>query len=298
MGILENAQQVFANFGEAMQKFYESIVANLGNIVEAVIGIILVLLAVKVINALAKRIIKKSIAKKIAKNPNSLAAKKSETLASMLTSVVRYVVYFFAIAAILGILGLSATVGSLLATAGIGGVALGLGAQAFVKDVVAGVLMLFEDQYAVGDYITAGQFTGTVESISLRTTRLRLTNNEIATIPNGLIDTVVNYTRDNYTLFFDVDIAYETDIGEAQRIMLEVGKQYAETSKNVVSGPMPVGAVAITPKRVTLRMSFSVAPLSQWQVERELNAAVAQAFKEHNISQPDFSNFVEVKNGK
>ena len=64
MGILENAQQVFANFGEAMQKFYESIVANLGNIVEAVIGIILVLLAVKVINALAKRIIKKSIAKK------------------------------------------------------------------------------------------------------------------------------------------------------------------------------------------------------------------------------------------
>lgn len=295
MDIFENARETFVNFGVTMQNLYDSFVANLGNIVQGAIGIVLILVAVKIVNSLAKRIIKKSIAKKIAKHPDSLAAKKSETLAAMLNSVVRYTVYFFAVAGILSILGLSATVGSLVATAGIGGVALGFGAQTFVKDVVAGFFLLFEDQFAVGDYIMVGEYTGTVESISLRTTRLRLVNNEIATIPNGHIEVVVNYTRDNYTLFYNVDVAYDGDISEAQRIMLDVGKEYAKSSKHVVTGPVPVGVVAITPKRATLRMNFSVAPLSQWEVERELNGAIAKAFKKNGVQQPDFSSFVEVK---
>ena len=87
------------------------------------------------------------------KHPDSLFAKKSETIAIVIQSVIRYTVYFLMIASILDQLDLGITAGSILATAGIGGVALGLGAQGLIKDVASGFFLLFENQFAIGDYV-------------------------------------------------------------------------------------------------------------------------------------------------
>ena len=288
------------NFFEQIKASIESFLGGLGEtattVILAILQILLIWIGAKVIIAILLAVIKKALKKKIAKHPDSLAAKKSETLLTMLSSIIKYTVYFFAVAGILGVLGLGATVGSLVATAGIGGIALGLGAQTFIKDVVSGFFLLFEDQFAVGDYIQAGNLTGTVEGISLRTTRLRLVNNEIATIPNGLIDIVVNYTRDNYLLFYQIAVAYGEDIAKAQNVLLATATEYAQSSKEVVNGPIPVGVVTVEPTRVTLRVNFYVKPLSQWQVERDMNLAVSQAFKENGIAVPDYDSCVIINN--
>ena len=272
--------------------FFEDVWEHVDELLWTLIRIALILVVAHILIRISKRIIRRSIRKRVLKHPDSLAAKKAETLATMLNSIVKYTVYFFAAASILGVVGLGATVGSLLATAGIGGVALGLGAQTFIKDVVSGFFLLLEDQFAVGDYIETGEYAGTVESISLRTTRLRRANNEIVTIPNGLIDAVVNYTRDNYNLYFDIYIAYDQDISVAQRIMMDAAARYAAQKDACQSGPIPMGVVSVEPNRVLLRLSVYVKPLAQWEVSRELNRAVSESFK--GIRVPDYENMVVV----
>lgn len=284
----------FEKLWNSIVNFFKGILDSAGDILMVILEILLICLAAKILIAIGTAIVKRSLKKKIEKNPTSLSAKKSETIITMMSSVIRYTVYFLAIASILGVIGLGATVGSLIATAGIGGIALGLGAQAFIKDVVGGFLLLFEDEYAVSDYIKIAGLSGTVESISLRTTRLRLANNEIATVPNGQIDTVINYTRDNYLLYFDVEISYAEDATRAFELMQQVGVQYAEGNANVISGPIPMGITKLSPGKVRLRINFYVKPLSQWAVSRELNAKIIEAFKTNQIEVPDYQNCVVI----
>lgn len=262
------------------------------DILMALLSIVLILVGTHIVIAVAGKIIDRSFARKIRKNPGSLAAKKSETLSTLFKSIVRYVIYFCAVAGILSVLGLGATVSSLLATAGIGGVALGLGAQTFVKDIVAGFCLLLEDEFAVGDYVKLGDYSGTVVSVSLRTTRLRLAQNEIAALPNGSIDVVVNYTRDSYLLFFDVWIDYAQDEAAARAVFEQTLTGYAAAHDYVLEAPDYLGVAALTPAGQKLRAQLRVVPVKQWQAERELNALVAGAFKQAGIRTPGNAVFV------
>ena len=115
---------------------------------------------------------------------------------------------------ILGELGVN--LGPLIAGAGIAGVAIGFGAQSLVKDFLSGIFMLVEDQYGVGDIIDAGEATGTVEAVTLRTTRLRDVDGTVWHVPNGTIDRVGNMSQQWARALLDVDVAYGTDVDEAQ----------------------------------------------------------------------------------
>lgn len=284
-----------------LQEIWDDIVAFFmkpNNILAMIIWIIVILLGAKLIIVIGNKLIRRTLHRRIAKNPDSLAAKKSETLIAMLSSILRYTIYFFAVSGILGVIGLGTTVGSMLATAGIGGIAIGLGAQAFIKDVVSGFFLLLEDQFAVGDMVKAAGLTGTVESISLRTTRIRLFHNEIATVPNGQIDIVINYTRDQYLLNYEISIAYGQSAEKAQALMEKIGAAYAEECKDILSGPIPVGVVKVEPTRITLRMNFYVEPKAQWSVEWALNRRVTEAFQKEGIILPDYDSFVVVNNNQ
>ena len=135
---------------------------------------------------------------------------KRKTLAGLLKSILRYVTYFTAAINILEIVGVKTA--SLLAAAGIGGLAVGFGAQNLVKDVISGFFIIFEDQYNVGDYVEAAGVAGVVDEVGLRTTRLRDFGGQFHIIPNGEIALVTNHSRGIKRALVKVKIAYEENL--------------------------------------------------------------------------------------
>ena len=288
MNIFETAWTSIKNAWNGMFK-------NFDNILYGIIQIILIIAAAKVIQLLLISLIKKTVKKRAEKNPDSLASKKTETLSSLIINICKYLILFFAVLAILSVLGLGSTVTSLLTTAGIGGLAIGLGAQSLINDATNGFFLLVDDEFAVGDFVKIDSFAGTVDAISLRTTRLRLPNNEIVTIPNGKISTVINYTRDNYQLFVDMYVSLETDTSAAGKVMLDTAKTYADKHEFITSDPAFLGAVDINAAYQKLRLSIMLKPLEQWRAERELKAVILKAFKENGIKTPISSGSIVIK---
>ena len=138
--------------------------------------------------------------------------KRARTLGSLVQSIVRYMIYFITIVMILQEFKIDTT--SLVAGAGIVGLALGVGAQSLIKDFITGFFILLENQFAVGDYIVIGDMSGTVEDIGLRVTKLRDGNGVLHIIPHGAIIRVSNYTRGHMQATVNVPIAYGEDISK------------------------------------------------------------------------------------
>lgn len=275
--------------------FFDTIKANWLDYVWIVVSILLTFVTARIALALVARVMR-SVTRYRCKNVSPERVKKLETAETLAKSILRYVIYFIAVAITLGQLGLGATMQSMLATAGIGGLAIGIGAQSLIKDVVTGFFMLFEDQLAVGDYVTIGTITGTVEEISLRTTSVRGDRGELNVIPNGSIITMTNFSRGDYTAVVNMDIAYEADVDRALELMLEEAKKYAAAHDFVVSEPTVSGIIAMKATGVTLRTSMKVKQLKHWETERALAAAIKQRFEEEGIELAHTSRIVMMQN--
>lgn len=209
--------------------------------------------------------------------------RKINTLRALSHSILRYIVYFVTG---LTVLGQFVDTTSILATAGIGGLAIGFGAQSLVKDVISGFFILFEDQYAVGDFVTIGDTTGTVEEIGLRITKIRGFKGDLTIIPNGQIQKVVNYTRGNVLAVVDIGVPYETDIDKAIKVIEDVAKRYAQENENIVEQPQVLGVMDMGDSQITIRAVARTLPLKHWEVERELKKRIKEAFDENGIGIP------------
>lgn len=219
----------------------------------------------------------------------SINKTKNETLKALIKSILRYTVYFIAALMVLGELGVNTS--SILATAGIGGLAIGFGAQSLVKDVISGFFIIFEDQYGVGDFVKIQDITGTVEEIGLRITKIRGFKGDINIIPNGQITVVTNYSRENSAAIVEVNLAYENDIDKAIAIMEKVSREYAAENPDIVEEPKVFGITAMDHVGITLRMVARTLPMKHWGVERELRKVIKKAFDENNI-QISYPRFV------
>ena len=210
---------------------------------------------------------------------------KSNTLAGILKSVIKYVVYIIMGISILDTLSIPTQ--PILATAGLGGIAIGFGAQSLVRDVFTGFFILFEDQYGVGDYVTINGVTGTVEELGLRITRIRSFNGELHIIPNGEIKAVTNASRGSSLAIIDIGIAYESDQGKAMKILKEVAAEYYENNKDkAAESPEVQGIVRLEEAGVIIRTIIKTQPLMHWNVERELRKLIIDAFKNEKIEIP------------
>lgn len=210
--------------------------------------------------------------------------KRINTLIGILKSILRYAVYFIAIVTVLDTLGVP--VSSLIAAAGIGGLAIGFGAQNLVKDVITGFFILFEDQFAVGDYVSIDGITGTVQDIGLRVTKIQGFAGDINIIPNGSIAKVANFTRGNNTAIVDVTVSYETNLDRAIAILEDVGQAMREERPEVQDTPQVLGVVDLGDNGVTLRVIAKTLPMNQWAVERELRKRIKEAFEKEGIEIP------------
>lgn len=203
------------------------------------------------------------------------------TLKILLKSILRYAIYFVAIMIILELFGIKT--GSLLAGAGILGLAIAFGAQSLVKDVITGFFIIFEDQFSVGEYITTSGASGIVEEVGLRVTKLRDWGGELHIIPNGQIIQVTNFNRGSMRALVEIGLAYKADLDQAMAIMQGVCDQVAKEMKTIVEGPEVLGVVGFSALEVVVRIVAKTVPNEQWLVERVLRKRIKEALDRENI---------------
>lgn len=214
------------------------------------------------------------------------AVARAATMSTIARSMATAVVAVVAAAWILAVVGVS--LAAIVASAGVLGVALGFGAQNLVRDVLAGWFILVEDRYGVGDTIDAGApAVGTVERVTLRSTRLRDINGTVWHVANGEILRVGNKSQSWSRAVVDVAVTPDSDLERAREILGEVGERMLldeAWSGLVTSSPNVLGVQRIDPLGITLRVVIDTAPGEQFPVEREYRLRVLQAFDAAGIS--------------
>jgi len=211
-----------------------------------------------------------------------------ETLGSLLRSVASFAVAVVAGSMLLAELGLDLT--PIVASAGIIGVAVAFGAQNLVKDVLTGVFMLLEDQYGVGDVVDAGTATGTVEAVSLRTTRLRDVDGTVWHLRNGEIPRVGNKSQGWSRAIVDVPLPLTADVPAVRGVLVDAAHALAADpafAEKVLEEPEVWGVESFAKDGLVLRLAQKTAPLEQWAVERELRERVLLALLQHGITTTD-----------
>ena len=224
-----------------------------------------------------------------AAGPNAAArvTQRAETIGLVMRSVARIVISVIAVSTVLGELGVN--LGPLIAGAGIVGVALGFGAQSLVKDFLSGMFMLIEDQFGVGDVIDAGDALGTVEAVSLRTTRIRSVDGTLWHVPNGSIARVGNKSQEWSRALLDVEVAYGVDLEHAQRVIKETADALwkDDTYKDsIIEEPEVWGVEKLGTSGVAIRLVVKTRPADQWRVLRALRQRISHAFTEAGIATP------------
>ncbi|HHW14792.1 MAG TPA: mechanosensitive ion channel family protein [Firmicutes bacterium] len=210
--------------------------------------------------------------------------RRAKTLSTLTASLARYGIYFFAGVMILQNLGFNTT--SILTAAGIGGLAVGFGAQNLVRDVITGFFILLEDQFGVGDWITAGGVSGVVEAMGIRITKIRDFGGELHIVPNGQITQVTNHMGPSMRVMFDVQVSYDTDLDKALKVLQEVLDAYAKDNDRLVERPQALGVHEFTESGVNLLVLARTRPMEQWGVERELKQRIKERFDAEGIEMP------------
>ncbi|NLW21755.1 MAG: mechanosensitive ion channel family protein [Tissierellia bacterium] len=250
------------------------------NILGKGIKIIIIFILIKLLIRVSYAVIDK-VSDKRKKRLFSIDDKKINTLTTILKNIIKYILYFIGVIMVLDIFNVNTT--SLIATAGIGGLAIGFGAQSLVKDVITGFFILFEDQFAIGDYVKIGDYEGVVEEVGVRVTKLRDFSGELHIIPNSNIDIVTNKTRGSMRALVRISVTYEEDLDRTIKVLERVCKQVKESNENIVDGPTILGITDLTDYGVVLTVIARTKPMEQWAVERELRKRIKEAFLRENI---------------
>ena len=223
----------------------------------------------------------------------SRAAMRTETMGAVFNSIATFLVWGIAFVLIVGAFGVN--LAPLIAGAGIVGVALGFGAQNIVKDFLAGLFILLEDQYGIGDVVdlrdsigTPGA-SGTVEGISLRSTRVRDVEGAVWHVPNGEIRTSGNKSQQWARSLLDVAVAYGTDVKRATEVLKQVADelwQDPDWADDILEEPEVWGLERFDADALALRLVIKTQPARQWAVNRELRVRIKEAFEREGIEIP------------
>ena len=216
---------------------------------------------------------------------------RARTLGPLMTNAIRYTLTFVALVVVLREVGVD--VQALLVSAGVLGLAVGLGAQSLIKDVITGFFILFEGLIGVGDVIEVGGHTGTVEAIGLRVTKVRLLNGAQRVIPNGEITQFVNYSKGWGRAVLDVSVGYDTDVHRALATLDRIGAEWAAESGRALEPPEVQGIVRFGESDLGLRLTVKVDAAHRFAAEAELRRRVLEAFEREGISFPQRVVYVQ-----
>jgi small conductance mechanosensitive channel len=214
------------------------------------------------------------------------STQRAGTMGAILKSTSTFVIFTMAL---LTVLAPWVPLGPLLASAGVGGVALGFGAQSLVKDFLSGIFMILEDQYGVGDVIDAGEAVGTVEDVTLRVTRLRDASGIVWYVRNGEIIRIGNRSQGWSTALVDIPVGYDENLDTVLPLIREVVHELdasEEWTTRLLEEPVVAGVESMVGGVVTVRIIAKCAPNESFPVSREIRERVKAAFDQAGIRAP------------
>lgn len=236
-----------------------------------------------IIIRISNRVAEKFFQKQTQKQRLAMSERKANTLNTITSSVVKYVVYFVGLFTILKLLGVDPR--SLLVIASAGSVAIGLGAQSVVTDMLEGFFIFFEDHFAVGDVVTIQNITGTVESVTLRYTKIRDSQGRIHIIPNGSVGIVTNMSNDYINAIVTVSVAYQENIDHVLFILEDEMKKTSDM-ENILEAPIILGVVSLDDAAVSIRIVAKCMVKTNFAVEVELRRRIKNRFDQEGIESP------------
>jgi moderate conductance mechanosensitive channel len=246
--------------------------------------IVFVLVGAYLLTRLLRAVARRSADLHIRKLPQGVRVQQVRTVASVVTSIGVFVIFFVAALTVLPILGLN--LGPMLASAGIAGLAIGFGAQTLVHDFINGFFILLENQYDIGDTVRIAGVKGTVERMSLRSTILRDEDGTLHTVPNSAIQIVSNMTRDWSQLALRVTVAYSESSDRVVKLLKEVGTEIRNDpnyADDIVSDIEVPGIDRVGNGEAEYLMLIKTRPNKQYPVSRELRRRIKECFEKNNV---------------
>jgi moderate conductance mechanosensitive channel len=209
------------------------------------------------------------------------------TVGRLLIRITGGVIAVIAILMILNLAGID--VGPAVAGLGVAGIAVGFGAQTLIRDWLAGIFIVLENQYSQGDVVRIAGVDGVVEDFSLRRTTLRDLDGTVHTVPNGQIAVASNMTRLWARVNLDVGVAYDTDLERATELIDAVGLELQadpEWGPRLLEPPKVIRVNALAESSVTLKVLGQVHAAQQWAVGGELRKRILAAFAQEGVEIP------------
>jgi len=221
------------------------------------------------------------------KLPTEAQVKRADTLTHVVHDVARVLILAVGSMMILSEVGVDLK--PILAAAGLGGLAIGFGAQSLVKDMISGFFILLEDSIRVGDVVEVAGVGGLVEEVKLRTITLRDLSGNVHVVPNGVIDKVKNMTKLYAFYLFDVGVAYRENVDEVMAVLHEIAEELRSDLrfKDDILEPLEMlGVDQFADSAVIIKCRIKTQPIKQWRVGREMNRRIKNTFDAKGIEIP------------
>ena len=213
--------------------------------------------------------------------------KRRDTLASLGVRTVGAIILVLSGCTILSEVGID--IAPVLAGLGVAGIAVGLGAQTLVKDLLSGVFIVMENQYGTGDVVRIAGVAGMVEEITLRRTVLRDLDGIVHSVPNGEIAVASNFTRGYSRVNLDVEVAYREDLDRVREVLDRIGAELAKDpdwSARILEAPKVLRVDSLGESGITLKGLATTVPIEQWNVAGELRRRIKRTFDDEGIEIP------------
>jgi len=223
----------------------------------------------------------KIIIKKL--NKSRFTSKKKVTIISLVKNIIKYLIIIFVLLAILNVYGVDTS--SVVASIGIAGVIIGLALQDIVADFLAGVFILFDNQFALGDTVSIDGFRGEVIGLGLMSTKIKAVNGDVKILPNSSFRSVINHSMNDTSLYIDIDVSYDTDITKLEKVLTKMEDEVLKIDG--VSGNYKLlGINEFASSSIKYLVTFDCKYSLQYQVRRDFNRILKNSFDKANIEIP------------
>lgn len=267
------------NLSDVVSKFLTDLGIDAG--LASLIVIVVTIIIWVIIGMIASKLVKAVIFRTL-KNKNNPA--KAETVARLISNISKYVIWFIVILLILGELNIDVT--PFIASASVIGFAVGFGAQEIVKDFLSGFFIIFDDMFNVGDVIQSDGFTGTVESIGLRATKLVNWQGQTKIIRNGNLGNIINFSTNDSVAIADFGVAYETDLHKFYELMPTLLDEINEKYDDIVEKPTFLGILELADSSINMRIIAKTETLKHFQIERDMRKDIVEFCNRNEIDIP------------
>jgi len=239
---------------------------------------LLILLATIVLARFARSAVRAAIVGRVKE-------RRANTLFPIAQSFTRATIWSVGLVTALHQLGLNVT--TMLAGAGVVGIAVGFGAQTLVRDVISGFFVIMDEIVETGDHVTFNSVSGIVEEVGLRLTKIRSFDGRLWYVPNGELKIIGNFNRDWARAVVVIPLPHEQDVEVAMNAIHEVAERWAsENPELVVEPPQTQGILVFGAGNVEVRLVVKVPAMQHWAIERELARRLKSAFDEHGFEFP------------